>query len=243
MHETGQLHLRWTTVKDEIDGALEARLLSLLSTDEQQRYARFRYDRDRRLFLVAHALLRTTLSEFGCLQPEAWRFRTNEHGKPFLDPEEGDPPLRFNLTHAAGLAACVVCRGTEVGVDTEHLGRVTDPGLAGRFFAPSEQAQLVGLDGEDHRRAFFDIWTLKESYVKARGIGVSLPLRSFAFTLPADDRDPIGFSPPPDDPDDGWRFFRFRPTTGHTLAVTAGRLAEGVPEIATAREVPLTCLA
>lgn len=243
MPETGQLHLRWTAVEDEIDGVLEARLPALLSDDERARHSRFRYDRDRRLFLVAHALLHTTLSEFGSLQPEAWRFRTNEHGKPFLDPAEGDPPLRFNLTHATGLAACAVCRGASVGIDVESIERKTGPGLADRFFAPAEQAQLVGLEGKALRRAFFDIWTLKESYVKARGIGVSLPLRSFAFTLPADDRAPIGFSPPPDDPDDGWRFFRFRPTTEHTLAVAAGRLAEGVPEIATAREVPLTCLA
>lgn len=243
MHETGQLHLRWITVKDEIDGAVEARLLALLSADERARHRRFRYDRDRLLFLIAHALKRATLSEFGNRRPGDWRFRTNEHGKPFLDPEEGDPPLRFNLTHAAGLAACVVCRGTEVGVDTEHLGRVTAPGLAGRFFAPAEQAQLVGLDGGERRRAFFDIWTLKESYVKARGIGVSLPLLSFAFTLPADDRDPIEFSPPPDDLDDGWRFFRFRPTTEHTLAVAASRPVEGIPVIATAREAPLVGLA
>jgi len=217
--QPNRVHLSWLEVEEVMDEDLEARCLELLSGEERARYRRFRYDRDRRLFLAAHALLRTTLSRFGALPPGAWVFATNRHGKPHLVPNNGGPPLRFNLTHCAGLAACVVSADYEVGIDAESLERKTDPGLAGRFFSPVEQAQLEGLDDTDRRRAFFDIWTLKESYVKGRGIGVSLPLRSFGFTLPADDRGAIEFAPPLGDVAGRWSFFRARPTAEHTLAV------------------------
>lgn len=219
MLQPNQIHLRWMTVEETGDEALEARCLAILSPEERARHGRFRHDRDGRLYLTAHTLLRATLSEFRALSPEAWSFSANRHGKPHLVPDNGGPPLRFNLTHTAGLAACVVSADFEVGLDAECLARQTDPGLSGRFFSPVEQAQLEGLSRNAKRRAFFDIWTLKESYVKGRGIGVSLPLRSFGFTLPEDDRGTITFAPPLGDLANRWSFFRFRPTPDHTLAV------------------------
>lgn len=229
MPQTDQVHLRWLTVEETGDQALDARCLELLSPDERSRHGRFRFDRDRRLFLAAHTLLRATLSEIGGMAPEAWSFATNRHGKPHVVPGNGGPPLRFNLTHTAGLAACVVSTDFEVGLDAECLERRTDPGLAGRFFSPVEQAQLEGLSQNAKRRAFFDIWTLKESYVKGRGIGVSLPLRSFGFTLPEDDRDMIDFSPPIGDLANRWSFFRLRPGPQHTLAVAVNHPPDTKP--------------
>jgi len=215
-----QVHVRWLAVEETGDEDLDARLLEILSPDERARHGRFRFDRDRRLFLAAHTLLRTTLSRIaGVVRPEAWSFAANRHGKPHVVPDNGGPPLRFNLTHTAGLAACMVSTVYEVGLDAECLERRTNPGLANRFFSPVEQAQLECLSGEEWQRAFFDIWTLKESYVKGRGIGVSLPLRSFGFTLPEDDQGAILFSPPLGDLANRWSFFRFRPGPRHTLAM------------------------
>ncbi len=240
--DNSQFHLRWTTVEEAGDQALDDRCLEILSPDERERYQRFRYHRDRRLYLAAHTLLRATLSEFGQRPPQTWAFEFNEHGKPFLHPEFGDPPLYFNLTHAAGLAACVVVSGLQAGVDTESLDRKTDPGLSVRFFAPAEQAQLEGLSGKERQLAFFDIWTLKEAYVKGRGIGVSLPLRSFGFTLPAEDSGTIVFSPPADDRADNWSFFRFRPGPRHTLAVAIHHPSGLEPRAGTSRAVSLSDL-
>lgn len=223
---------------DEADSkTLDTRCLEILSPDEREKYQRFHYHRDRRLYLAARTLIRATLSEFGDRPPDAWIFKTNEHGKPYLDPAAGRSSLRFNLTHAAGLAACVVAFGLEVGVDAENIQRKTEPGLSSRFFAPPEQAQLEGLSGESRLRAFFDIWTLKESYVKGRGIGVSLPLRSFGFTLPDDDCGTIVFSPPAEDRADHWSFFRFRPGPCHTLAVAVNHPPEFEPRVGTSRAV------
>jgi 4'-phosphopantetheinyl transferase len=242
MQPTGQVHLRWTMVEESGDESLDTRFLAILSAEERARYQRFRFDRDRRLYLAAHTLLRFTLSEFGDQPPEDWAFGANEHGKPFLDPGFGDPPLHFNLTHAAGLAACVVARGVEVGVDAESIHRKTEPGLSGRFFAPKEQAQLEGLAGEPRQRTFFDIWTLKESYIKGRGIGMALPRRSVAFALPTDDRDTIGFTPPPGDPSGDWRFFRFRPDPHHTLAVAVNQPPDTEPRVGSSSAVTLADL-
>ncbi len=237
-----QIHLRWMAVDKTGDELQERRGLELLSPEERGRYRRFRYDRDRRLFLAAHLLLRTTLSEFQDRPPDAWTFGSNKHGKPHIVPDNGEPPLRFNLTHARGLAACVVSAGLEVGVDTEHLARNIDPGLAGRFFSPVEQAQLEDLSGDRWQQCFFDIWTLKESYVKGRGIGVSLPLRSFGFTLPDEDHGAISFSPPLGDLANRWSFFRVRPGAGHTLAVAVNHPPGTKPMLLSERAAPLTDL-
>jgi len=78
-------------------------LMGLLSDEERQRLTRFHFERDRVLFLVAHALLRITLSRYANIDPRAWQFRTGSYGRP----EIADPRsrLRFSLSHTRGLAA------------------------------------------------------------------------------------------------------------------------------------------
>ena len=73
--------------------------------------------------------------------------------------------------------------GREVGVDVEHIGRHLTHDIAGRFFAPNEVTDLRTLPEDDQQRVFFDYWTLKEAYIKARGFGLALPLGDFAFKL------------------------------------------------------------
>ena len=93
------------------------------------------------------------------------------------------PDLRFNISHTDGLIACAVTIGREVGVDVEHINRHLTHDVADRFFAPREVADLQSLPDEEQQRVFFDYWTLKEAYIKARGFGLALPLGDFAFTL------------------------------------------------------------
>jgi 4'-phosphopantetheinyl transferase len=82
------------------------------------------------------------------------------------------------------MAVCAVSRSGVVGVDVEAVSRDTDlAGLAQRFFAPPEAAAVAAASGLEQREAFFRFWTLKEAYMKARGLGLSLPLDSYAFTL------------------------------------------------------------
>ncbi len=105
------------------------------------------------------------------------------------------PDLRFNISHTDGLIACAVTIGREVGVDVEHVGRRLTHDVAGRFFAPREVADLRALPDDEQQRVFFDYWTLKEAYIKARGFGLALPLGDFAFKLNPPDAPAITFEP------------------------------------------------
>ncbi len=191
--------LAWTDAWAQPDAltACEA----LLSPAERARQARFRRPADRRTYAIAHALLRRSLSRLARdagadVAPSAWRFRAGPWGKPELAAPEVPalPHVAFNLSHAPGLTACAVQRQDEstahepqapgVGVDVEFVERVADPGALGRrFFAPPEAAWLPADPADPRfpevRRRFFTLWTLKEAYVKARGLGFHLPLSRF----------------------------------------------------------------
>ena len=91
--------------------------------------------------------------------------------------------------------------------------------IARAFFSSLELASLTSLPPTQQKDRFFDIWTLKEAYAKARGMGMSLPFHAFAFDLSVEQPPRISFSPElADDPDD-WRFRLWSPTGHHRLAV------------------------
>src|SRR6185369_8891594 len=174
---------------------------TMLSSDERARCDRFYFVRDRRDYANAHHLLRTTLSRYEGRSPAEWRFDTTSYGKPFLADDspgaDGQAPLTFNLSHTCELVACVVGRGTTVGIDVERLDRLHDVlDLATRFFSPLEVAGLHGLEDEERPRRFGELWTLKESFIKAIGKGLSQPLNSFTFDL--SEAGTIRFTPPPE---------------------------------------------
>ena len=213
----GDVHVRCRLTDSIGDLALEA-AVALLSDEERVRYERFRFDRDRHEFAVAHALLRTTLSELGDRPPDAWRFQTGAHGKPVLAPGTSPVPWSFNLSHARGLVACVVARGADVGLDVELATRVTDwRGIASRYFSAAEVAQIDRLaDGERPAR-FFELWTLKEAFAKALGVGLAQALDATTFELAAPGA--IACTLPPGVVPAMWQFALFAPTREHRLAV------------------------
>jgi 4'-phosphopantetheinyl transferase len=213
---------------------------SILSADELRRHDRFVFDRDRRRFLISHALVRGVLSSYAAVEPEAWRFVSNEHGKPEIESPRGGPQLRFNLSHTDGLSACAVTLERDVGVDVEMTRRtVSDLEIARRSFAPSEQEELERLPEERRRERFFDYWTLKEAYVKARGTGMSLPLDEFAFRLPPGEPPAVRFVGGIDDDPRRWRFFQDRPGPHHRTAVAVRCAAGDEIELWIRETVPL----
>jgi 4'-phosphopantetheinyl transferase len=156
----------------------------MLDPQERARARRFISAQDRREFVVCHALLRLMLSQIADRPPEGWRFSLGTHGKPSLVAEHGLPDLQFNVTHTRGAVAVGVAWRNPVGVDVQIFGSCSDQlDLATRFFADTE-AELVRRASESDRpRVFAQIWTLKEAYIKATGVGLSAPLDSFAFNL------------------------------------------------------------
>lgn len=199
----------------------------LLSADEVERAARMTAPMVRHEFLVTRALVRTALSRYADVAPEAWVFTRNAYGRPELTSPSGVPPLRFNLSHSHGLAACLVALDYEVGIDVEYLDRHSGcADIARRFFSPSENALLRAASGEPERerQRFFELWTAKEAYIKAIGIGLSMPLDAFSIDVTATPVC-ISFAPPNNDDAAEWQFDIFHPLPRHTMttAVRRGR--------------------
>jgi 4'-phosphopantetheinyl transferase len=203
---------------------------ALLSDDERERMARLVFARDRKRFLITRALVRTMLSRYAAVAPAEWKFIANVHGRPeILDRPAGVPDLRFNLSHTEGLIACAVTIGREVGVDVEHVERRLTHDVPGRFFAPREVADLRALPETDQKNVFFDYWTLKEAYIKARGFGLALPLGDFAFQLSPPAPPSITFEPALDDDPATWQFFQDSPTPKHRLGLAVRRTGNDLP--------------
>ena len=159
-------------------------LATLLSGSEIARANRFHFSRDRDRFIIAHSVLRLLLGQYLREDPKKLRFITNEFRKPFLAWKKTGEPLCFNLSHSGAVALFAFVRGRNVGIDVEHIRPdFFEPAIARRFFAPEEVADLEALDPLLQVTGFFNCWTRKEAYIKARGLGLSLPLSTFRVSL------------------------------------------------------------
>jgi 4'-phosphopantetheinyl transferase len=212
----GQVRVRLALVGEQ-DFPAE-RYLGLIDPEERARHDRFATDALRREFLVTRALARTTLSGFAKVDPRDWRFLAGPYGRPeILEPIE-HRDIRFNLSNTRGLVACAVTLQPEVGVDVEWTPRSVElEDVARSHFAPEELSELLGLLPELRRSRFFDYWTLKEAYIKARGLGLQIPLEQFSFRL----GNPIQVSIDPrlGDVERTWSFRLGSPTPAHRLAL------------------------
>jgi 4'-phosphopantetheinyl transferase len=201
-HETLQLWCAYPSdvAVEEVERACTA----VLSQDERTRMEAFRFDRSRREYLTTHALVRIALSHNCSVAPESWSFRLNAYGKPTAEPDCG---LRFNSSNCPDLVVCLIAQGRAVGVDAEPYGRAGQIAeLANEVFSPQELAQLDRLCEGDRFERALSLWTLKEAYIKARGTGLSLPLRKLSFLF--GDREGMRLELHPDlgDEAERWRF-------------------------------------
>ncbi|WP_406284381.1 4'-phosphopantetheinyl transferase family protein [Streptomyces sp. NBC_00209] len=204
--------------------------------DEEERHtaSRFIFDRDRDQYLVAHAFVRRVLSlELGFPESEL-RIRRTAKGRPFLDGEDAvarRSRMRpdFNLSHTRGVNAVAVGYGRRVGIDVERVDRTSRSrlDLFSGVFSDREQRWLGALPEERRPHALLRLWTLKEAYTKARGLGMSLPFDSFDFNLSAE-RGVLEFRPPPCDESGLWQFVELQPSP-RALVALAIDVSGGVP--------------
>jgi 4'-phosphopantetheinyl transferase len=194
---------------------------ALLDEDDRQRATRLLRPADRERSVLAHGLLRRCLSRYAPVKPACWRFRRDEHGRPWVAaPDEHG--LCFGLSHCPGLTAVLVCRHPCCGVDVERLGATRDPLLVARHVCTAHEcAALEACDGEERQRAFTARWTLKEAWAKARGRGQDLPFDQAGFRIGSDGAVCASFAPALDRAD-RWRFDLLAPTEEHLLAVAVG---------------------
>lgn len=211
----------------DLTAAVVAAIDRRLTDDERSRRDRYVREVDRHTFVVTRALVRSVLSQHGPFAPDEWRFDVNAHGCPsVVDRQAGDPRLCFNVSHTAGLVALAVARGHRVGVDVEDARRAMRHDVAGHHFAPAEVADLRALPAEAQPRGFFEYWTLKEAYIKARGLGLAIPLADFAFVLRPPAAPIVTFVDGFDDDASRWQFFQAWPTSDHRLGLAIERTGD-----------------
>jgi 4'-phosphopantetheinyl transferase len=159
-------------------------LRQTLAPDELSRASRFRFEKERRRFIVARGMLRRILGRYLGVDPGQLGFSYTDYGKPALISPSRPQTLNFNLSHSHQLALIAITDQRQVGIDVEHVRPIPDlEDLAQRFFSAQENAALQALPEEEKLRGFFNCWTRKEAYIKARGEGLSLPLGQFDVSL------------------------------------------------------------
>ena len=162
-------------------------LRDLLNIDEAKKAARFYFEKDRERFIVTHGLLRKLLSGYANISPAQLDFQYSAYGKPALASHVQKEPLHFNLSHTQDLIVYAFTYTRNVGIDIEYIrADIEYERLASHYFSPFEQAELQHLPLSQRQQAFFNCWTRKEAYIKARGLGLSLALDSFDVTVRSD---------------------------------------------------------
>jgi 4'-phosphopantetheinyl transferase len=218
-----------------------ARYRGILPEDERLAADRFYFESGRHQALITRALVRVVLSRYCELPPEEWRFVRDERGRPHVAPDIQPVGLpAFNLSHTRGLIACAVTGAPAIGADVEHVQkRRTSLTIADRYFAATESAALGALPPEQQTDRFFHYWTLKESYIKARGKGLALPLGDFAFAFEGERGLSVTFEPSLQDVPARWCFWLCRPSPEHLAAVCVATDRATCPRLSVGRMVPL----
>lgn len=208
----------------------------LLNAEEQTRYERLIFPKHQKQFLVSRALLRTVLGNCLKLPPESLVFARNAYGKPRIASFEKTLPISFNLSHTNGLSVLAVTQGDDLGVDAEYLTRKVDIlKLAQRFFSKQEYDELAALDVKDFDERFFRLWTLKEAYIKACGMGLAIPLRDFSFSFKQDEI-AVSFAEQRNDEPEAWQFWQFVYQSRFQLALAQKSNLKVIPKKIVARQ-------
>lgn len=211
----------WLSSVSEMDDAIRRAYQAYVTPPELARCQRFVVQEPRDQFLAARALLRTRLRYYTGVPELEWRFAENQYGRPHIVEPAEFRHIRFNLSHTRGLVTCAFSTMHEIGVDIENATRELDFwDLASSCFAPREVDDMRSRPPHELRATFFSYWTLKEAYIKARGMGLAIPLDSFWFDL-AVEPPVLHCTARCADDDNQWQFRQMMPTARHKLALAA----------------------
>jgi len=226
--DNNEIHL-WVTRPQHIDApSLLNQYASLITKEENLRLERFIFDKDKHSGLVTRAFVRDLLSHYADIPPGSWIFEKGEKGRPEIN--NPPTPLRFNLSHTSNMIICALTSRDDIGCDVEYTSRQTNVlSVANRYFSTEETRELFRLPLEQQKSRFFDLWTLKESYIKACGLGLAIPLDDFSFTIGLQKNDcfntdiQLSFSENRIDQPRLWQSWLFYPDTEHRVAISVKR--------------------
>jgi 4'-phosphopantetheinyl transferase len=154
--------------------------LALLDNEEKARASRFYFERHQRRFTIARAMMRLILGRYLGIDPAKLVFSYNKQGKPYLTYPH---TIEFNLSHSEDLALLAVGKTYPVGIDLEYYSARPYEGIAEQLFSHQERQALKRLAPELQPLCFFHIWSQKEAFIKACGLGLSYPTKQ--FTVPS----------------------------------------------------------
>lgn len=236
-----EIHLWLVHSSDLRDEDLLARYKRFLTPEEAQKQQRFYFEKDRHQYLVTRGFIRSLLTRYvPHVTPSMWRFETNKYGRPHIKADPDIPKIQFNISHTKGLVAIAIAMEREIGVDVETVTRDGDQvSIADRFFSAKEVEELHTLPASRQKDRFFDYWTLKESYIKARGMGLSIPLGDFSFILGPAPQIGIEIAEKQNDQPERWAFRTWRVSQAHKMALTVERKADRGMALRIREAVPL----
>jgi 4'-phosphopantetheinyl transferase len=215
-----EVHVWWSALKEWGLGPDDSRF-GALPAEDLARSHRFRFARDRQDFLASHVLLRHVLSRYCGIAPTSLGFATGPHGKPYLAYPAGSG-ISFSLSRTSGAALCAVRRGAEVGADIEAAtSTLPVDGISGLVLTPAEAARLARLDDPALTGAFLVLWTGKEAWTKATGLGLAFALDELDLSALLD-RPSVALRRT-DGPASGRWWVRHLDLAPHIAAAVAGR--------------------
>jgi len=217
----GQLDVWLADQNALFDPARKSQWLAWLADDELARYNRFLYNKHKQRFLLTRAVSRSILSHYARNVDAAdWRFLTNAYGKPEIEAPKLSMPIHFNISHSADKLVMVVSRHGSLGIDVESTvkNRATLK-IGRRYFSEVEYQALCELSPASIEERFYNLWTLKEAYIKACGMGLAISLQQFSFTFTEPGKIAISFAKARHDEPALWQFWQFVLSKNYKLAL------------------------
>ncbi|MET3939259.1 4'-phosphopantetheinyl transferase [Paenibacillus sp. PvP094] len=222
------INIQVLRIPAEIPNEVWHLLLALVSAERRQQASRFVHQADAYRSVLGETLARVILSKWTGARPGDLTFIRNTYGKPSLI---SHPDLPFNVSHSGDWVAVISGGHAPLGVDVEKISPI-DMTIAERFFSPLESKNLAAEPADQQLETFYQLWTLKESYIKAIGMGLSMPLDSFSML-----RGMGGHWYCPEAPT--YQFLSQRLDEGHMLAATSSAATElpTQPDVITIEEL------
>ena len=216
----------WLCSLSTVDMAARTECWALLNRLEHERYERFLDADARDQYLVGRALTRMALSRYAGVPESRWVFKASHFGRPSVSEPHIHRNIHFSLSHTSGFVVLAVSRLDEVGVDIEADEREVDIYSTARAaFSAIEAEAILRRDHASARKLFFELWTLKEAYVKARGVGFTIPLNSFWFIM-QESLVKLHCTGECDARPERWQFHLSAPRAGYKMALAVGSPAK-----------------
>jgi 4'-phosphopantetheinyl transferase len=155
----------------------------LLSDEEREQENRYHFERDRMRYAITHGVLRLLIGVYLNIAPHKVSFNFSKRYKPALS-DNANLKLCFNLSHSGNFIVYAFSMDCELGIDIETIRKMKDAdGIIERFCSEREKVDYFSVPKKDRTKAFFNCWTRKEAYTKARGDGLYFPLDHFSVSL------------------------------------------------------------